>query len=59
MMCDALFPMVVVIGSLMGFTGTLAYLGDAPFGGTEPDRVSWLVWCVAHSAHQPHHGSRG
>ncbi len=46
-MCDAVFPVIVVIGSLIGFAGTLVYLSDTLFGGTEPDRVSWLVWCVA------------
>lgn len=42
-----MFPVIVVIGSLIGFAGFMVYLRDTLFGGTQPNRVSWLVWSVA------------
>ena len=41
-----MLPVVVITGSLIGFAGILVYAKDTLFGGTKPNRVSWLLWCV-------------
>ena len=42
-----MFPVIVVIGSLTGLAGMLVYMRNTLVGGTKPNRVSWLIWCVA------------
>lgn len=42
-----MFPVIVVIGALIGLAGMLVYMKNTLVGGTKPNRVSWLIWCVA------------
>lgn len=42
-----MFPVIVVIGSVVALAGMLAYVRDTLLGSAKPNRVSWLIWCIA------------
>lgn len=42
-----MLSVIVVIGSLIGLAGMLVYVRDTLVGSAKPNRVSWLIWCVA------------
>jgi NAD/NADP transhydrogenase beta subunit len=42
-----MLPIVVLLGASLGLFGALIYAKDTLFGGTKPNRVSWLLWCLA------------
>jgi len=37
----------VIVGAIIGFTGTVSYLIDTVRGRVKPNKVSWLLWAVA------------
>ena len=42
-----MLPYVVLAGAAISLTGSMFYLKDTLRGVTKPNRVSWLLWCVA------------
>lgn len=42
-----MLPYIVIAGAAIGLIGSLFYVKDTLFGGTKPNRVSWLLWVIA------------
>lgn len=42
-----LHPNFVILGAIIGLSGTLSYLIDTLKGKTKPNRVSWFIWTLA------------
>jgi hypothetical protein len=42
-----MLPIFVILGACIGLIGALSYAKDTLFGNTKPNRVSWVLWCIA------------